>query len=93
MSTKKEPAETTTAPKKAAKPEPVAYMGPTLRGIATQYRVYTDGAPDALTEKTKALPALAALIVPVSKMAETRANLKKPGTPEYTVYNTVLKSI
>ena len=41
MSTKKEPAETA-APKKAAKPEPVAYMGPTLRGIATQYRVYTD---------------------------------------------------
>ena len=38
MSTKKEPAETA-APKKAAKPEPVAYMGPTLRGIATQYRV------------------------------------------------------
>lgn len=36
MSTKKEPAETA-APKKAAKPEPVAYMGPTLRGIATQY--------------------------------------------------------
>lgn len=92
MSTKKEPAETA-APQKAAKPEPVAYMGPTLRGIATQYRVYTDGAPEALTEKAKALPALAALIVPVSKMAETRANLKKPGTPEYTVYNTILKSI
>lgn len=55
MSTKKEPAETA-APKKAAKPEPVAYMGPTLRGIATQYRVYTDGAPEALTEKAKALP-------------------------------------
>ena len=45
---------------------PVAYCGPTIKGIAPQYTVFVDGLPDKLKEKVEQVPLLKALIVPLA---------------------------
>lgn len=87
MSTEKK----TTAAKEAQTPAEavgtVAYCGPTVKGIAPQYTVFVDGLPEKLKEKVEQVPLLNALIVPLDKLAETRAKIDQEGTRENILYN------
>lgn len=66
---------------------PVAYCGPTIKGIAPQYTVFVDGLPDKLKEKVEQVPLLKALIVPLDKLAEMRVKLEQDGTRENILCN------
>lgn len=65
---------------------PVAYCGPTIKGIAPQYTVFVDGLPDKLKEKVEQVPFLKALIVPLDKLAEMRVKIEQDGTRENILY-------
>lgn len=61
-----------------------AYCGPTVRGVARQFTVFSgEGMPDALREFQEQYPGIARLIVPVNDFAEMRKRVTTPGTAEY----------
>ncbi len=76
--------ETITKPKEAQ-----VYCGPSVKGVARQFTVYSSGLPDAVKEFLKAHPIANQLMVPVSKFAETRVNLEVKGTREMLIYNKI----
>lgn len=84
MSEKTTANEKTTAKKKAT--GPVVYCGPTVRGVAKQFTVYSAGLPAALEAYMKEHPAARGLVVPLDKFAQTRENLRKQGTAEAILY-------
>lgn len=75
--------------KKTRAEGPKVYCGPTVRGVAKQYTVYTGGVPEELEAFFKAHRAAETLLVPVEKFAETRRKLETPGTAENMVYRKV----
>ncbi len=85
-----------TAAEEAKKPEkaeektgPVVYCGPSIRGIARQYTVYTGPIPKDLEAYAKEHPTIRSLIVPTEKFAETRKKLESAGTPEALLYKKI----
>lgn len=70
-------------------PKPCVYCGPSVRGVARQYTVYTGGIPEALREFIQKHPAARGLVVGMSKFAETRENLGKRGTAETALYEKI----
>ena len=78
--------------KKPTKTEPVVYCGPDIPHVARSFTSYAE-MPAALSEQTAKCPAISALIVPLSKMAETRRALKTPGTREAILYGHIQKYI
>ena len=78
--------------KKTKKKEPVVYCGPDIPHIARSFTTYSV-LPKALTEQCAKCPAISALIVPLSEMAETRRELKVPGTREAILYGYIQKYI
>ena len=77
---------------KAKKQEPVVYCGPTIPRIAHSFTSYAE-IPKALAALAEKCPAIAALTVPVSEMAETRRALKTPGTKEAILFVHINKYI
>lgn len=66
------------------------YIGPTLPGLP-RFTLFSDGRyPPFIEEMIKKEPAIAGLIVPVSELAESRADLEKTGTPLYKFFNVLL---
>lgn len=59
----------------AEKVESMAYCGPSIRGIATQYQVFINGIPSELKEAISKKPVLAAFIVPLAEMPEVRRSI------------------
>ena len=78
--------------KTAAKKQRV-YCGPSVRGVARQYMVFTGDVPNELENFFKEHPAARALLVPVEKFAETRLKLDKPGSAEFIIFNQVKKEL
>ena len=78
--------------KKTKKAEAVVYCGPDIPHVARSFTTYAE-IPEALSEKIAKCPTISALIVPVSKMAETRRALKTPGTREAILYGHIQKFI
>ena len=76
--------------KKAA--EPVVYCGPNILQVARSFTTYAQ-TPEALKEQAEKCPAIAAMIVPLSKMAATRKAIKTPGTKEAILYGHIQKYI
>jgi hypothetical protein len=77
-------------PKKAA--EPVIYIGESLPGGSLQqFSIYKNGLPPVLEAHIEKCPAIREMLVPVSKLAETRANLPVQGSREHTL-NTQIQS-
>lgn len=70
--------------------EPVVYCGPNIRHVARSFTTYNEP-PKALTEQAEQCPAITALIVPLSKLAETRRSLKNPGSKEAILYGHIQK--
>jgi hypothetical protein len=77
------------APKKAPKPGPRVYCGPSVRGIAKQFTVYADELPESLRDFVKQHPAAGGLIVPVADFAALRCRVDKPGTAENILFNKI----
>lgn len=69
--------------------KPLVYCGPTIKGIAPQYTVFTDGMPEKLKEKVEQVPLIKAMLVPLSKFAEMRVKIEQPGTRENILYKKV----
>lgn len=70
--------------------EPVVYCGPDIRHISRSFTTYAE-MPKALAEKAAQCPAITALTVPLSKLAETRRGLKTPGSKEAIFYGHIQK--
>ena len=78
--------------KKIKRAEAVVYCGPDIPHVARSFTTYAE-IPEALSEEIAKCPTISALIVPISKMAETRRTLKKPGTREAILYGHIQKFI
>lgn len=72
--------------------EPVVYCGPSIQHIARSFTTYAE-IPEALKAQAEKCPAITALIVPLSEMAETRRAIKTPGTKEAIFYGHIQKYI
>lgn len=77
----------------AQKPEVIVYCGPSVRGIAKQYTVYHGRLPAQLVTFLAKHPAAQCLCVPLDKFAETRAGLHTKGSPQATLYKTILNEL
>ena len=75
------PAEKTAARNLRARGTQV-YCGPTVRGVAKQYTVYSGELPEELTAFIQKHPEAGALVVPVERFAETRRKLEQAGTAQ-----------
>ena len=80
-------AEDTTAAEAAAEPEAQVYCGPSVRGVARQYTVYSGGLPEAVKGFIDKHPIASQLIVPVSKFPEMRTELETKGSRAMLIYN------
>lgn len=65
----------------------LVYCGPSIKGVARQYSVYSNGIPNALKALVNAHPVAKALIVPLERFAETRLKLEQKGSAESIIYN------
>ena len=65
------------------------YCGPSVRGVAQQFRVYNGGIPNALKEFIKEHRAAKGLIVSVERFAQVRKRLETPGTGEFILFRKV----
>lgn len=79
--------------KRAGKAEKVSgkvvYCGPTVRGVAKQYTVYSGGMPRELEEFIQKHPEATALVVPVDHFAQTRKRIETAGTAEAMLYRKI----
>lgn len=75
------------------KPEVLVYCGPTVRGVAKQYTVYHGRLPAALVTFLAKHPAAQCLCVPLEDFAKTREGLNTKGSPQATLYKTVLNEL
>ena len=78
--------------RKAKNVESVVYCGPSIPRVAHSFTTYAE-TPKALAALAEKCPAISALIVPVSEMAETRRALKTPGTKEAILFVHINKFI
>ena len=74
-------------------PNPCVYCGPSVRGVARQFTVYTGGIPDALKEFIKEHRAAKGLLVSVERFAQVRTRLETPGTGEFILFHKVRAEI
>ena len=68
---------------------PVVYCGPTVRGVAKQYTVFSGGIPEALEAFIAIHPEAGVLVVDVERFAETRKRLETAGTAEAILYGKI----
>jgi hypothetical protein len=72
--------------------EPVIYCGPTLPRKLVSMSVYRNGLPANVAALAGETPEIARLIVPVSRLSETRKRAETPGTEENRLYQAILGS-
>lgn len=90
MSAKKKQTETQEVKaEKLTFPKPCVYCGPSVRGVARQYTVYSGTVPEALVKFIEEHPAARGLMVSVESFAKTRSNLGKSGTAEAILYHKI----
>lgn len=77
----------------AQKPEVIVYCGPSVRGVAKQYTVYHGRLPAALVTFLAKHPAAQCLCVPLEDFAKTREGLNTKGSPQATLYKTILNEL
>lgn len=64
----------------------VVYCGPSIKGIATQYTVFTGGIPETMEKIMEKYPAMKSLMVPIDKFAETRNRLNTKESAQALIY-------
>ena len=70
---------------------PLAYVGPTIPGVATKGEVYTNGLPDALTAAAERKPLLNKLIVNLTDMPNAQRDIILGRGVCYAAYQSVLR--
>lgn len=70
---------------------PLVYCGPTVKGVAKQFTVYTNGLPATLEKYMEEHPAAKALTVTMDRFATVRENLRKAGTAEAILFEKLMK--
>lgn len=65
------------------------YCGPSVKGVARQYTVYTGAVPAALEAFIQEHPAARGLLVSVERFAEVRKNLETSGTAEAILFQKI----
>ena len=81
--------EDATADARDAEQESRVYCGPSVRGVAKQYTVFSGETPELLAGFIKEHPAAGALIVPTERFAEVRRKLETAGTAEAILYKQI----
>jgi hypothetical protein len=84
-----EAAEEKTATKEGAEGKTMVYCGPSIRGVARQYTVFSEEIPETLAEFINEHPAVKALLVTIEKFPQTRKNLETKGTAEAILYKKI----
>ena len=97
MSEEKNVAEAKTAAKaaenkKCSWPSPCMWCGPSVKGVAAQYTVFTE-MPEALAALVERLPAARGLVAALNKFPQVRRKLEESGTKESAWYNEVKHSL
>ncbi|MBR0151084.1 MAG: hypothetical protein IJP89_06960 [Synergistaceae bacterium] len=73
--------------------EPLIYAGPNIYGMALQrYQVYKGGLPPYVKRAIEEIPEIESLIVPVSKLEQTKAKINRPGTNESRLFHEIQKA-
>lgn len=67
----------------------LVYCGPTVRGVAKRYTVYSGGIPEELAHFIQEHPAAAGLVVPVERFAQMRRKMETAGTAEAILYQKI----
>lgn len=88
----KKPVEKIEAEAKAKNIQRV-YCGPSVKNVATQYRVFDGEVPPELDAFIKAHPIAGGLLVPVDRFAEVRQRLETAGTAEAILFEKIKKEI
>ncbi len=65
--------------------EPVVYIGPDIPDVK-QYTVFNNGLPATLVQKIADRPFFDSLVVPVTRLAQTNADLAKEGSALNVIY-------
>lgn len=97
MSEEKNVAEAKTAAKaaenkKCSWPSPCVWCGPSVKGVAAQYTVFTE-MPKQLEALVEQIPAARGLVVALDKFPQVRRKLEESGTKESAWYNEVKHSL
>ncbi len=65
--------------KTARKRETVMYIGPNIAGVVTKNTLFAEGKlSDLLQKKIEEIPMLQSLLIPVSELAKTNAEMENP---------------
>lgn len=75
------------------KGDALVYCGPSVRGVAKQYTVFSGGLPREVEEFREKHPLINDLIVPVEDFPEMRKKIETPGTRESLVYRNIKSEI
>lgn len=87
-----EAAEATTVqvmPETCKEQKPCVYCGPSVRGVARQFTVYSGELPVALKAFLQKHPAARGLVVGMDAFAKTRSRISLPGTAEQILFNKI----
>ena len=78
--------------KKNGWPRPCVWCGPSVKGVAAQYTVFTE-MPKQLEALVEQIPAARGLVVALDKFPQVRRKLEESGTKENAWYNEVKHSL
>ena len=78
--------------KKSGWPRPCVWCGPSVKGVAAQYTVFTE-MPEALAALVEWLPAARGLVAALDKFPQVRRKLEESGSKESAWYNEVKHSL
>ena len=98
MSEEKNVAEAKTAAKAAESkkktgwPRPCVWCGPSVKGVAAQYTVFTE-MPEALEKLVEQHPAARGLVAALDKFPQMRRALERSGTKESAWYAEVKRGL
>ena len=71
-------------------PDPCVYCGPSVKGVAKQYTVYTGGnVPLQLRNFVRQHPAAKGLVTTIGRFAKMRERLETPGTAEALLFQKI----
>ncbi|MCD8204511.1 MAG: hypothetical protein LUC16_01610 [Coprobacillus sp.] len=81
------------ATEEAESTEAVAYIGPSIKFVATHGTVYNNGLPRDLAKKVEEIPMIKGLLIPISKLAVSYVQLATEGSALNNLYNAVAEKL
>ncbi|MGG3448632.1 hypothetical protein ABER98_01725 [Domibacillus aminovorans] len=89
--TKLEPVDSVLSEDREEQRESVMYIGTSLPSIGLQqHALFKNNVPEKIKQHIEKCPAIGALLVPISRLAQARHQIMVKGTAEYTLNQQVL---